>query len=225
MSRFKVSKEIINKFKEYSTSNLSDALDRLGIYGGCHGIKPVISGRKMVGSAFTLRYIPCGLKKGTVGDYIDDVEPGEIVVIDNAGRTCCTVWGDLLTLTAKQRGVAGTLIDGVCRDLDAIKMFDYSIFSRGYYMVTGKERVQVNSYNIPVSISGVQVRPGDIVIGDDSGVVVVPYERAEELLQVAAEILEAERYIEEAVKKGSSLREARNKFNYHSLQSKSKNGS
>ena len=224
MSRIKISRDVINKFKEYSTSNLSDALDHMGLYGGCHGIRPVIPGRKMAGSAFTVRYIPCGSEKGTVGDYIDDVEPDEIVVIDNAGRTYCTVWGDLLSLTAKQRDVAGTLIDGACRDLDAIKEIGYPLYTKGCYMVTGKERVQVDAYNIPVSISGVQVKPGDIIIGDDTGVVVVPFERAEDLLKVAADIIEAERYIEEAVKNGSSLREARNKFHYHTLQSKSKNG-
>ncbi len=220
MSRFKVSKDVIQQFKKFSTSNISDVLDSLGINGGCLGIKPVVSGKKMVGSAFTMRYIPCGEEKGTVGDYIDDVEEDEVLVLDNAGRLNCTVWGDLLSLAAQKRGVAGTVIDGVCRDVDDIRKMGYPIYTKDVYMVTGKERVQVDAYNVPVSVSSVQVRPGDIIMGDDSGVIVVPFERAEEVIEKAQKLLDAEEHIEKSVKEGLTLREAREKFNYHKLQSK-----
>ncbi len=212
--------EIVRKFRALSTATISDALDTFGIGGGCLGISPVVSGVKMAGTAFTVKYVPTGSVKGTVGDYIDDLNAGEVVVLDNNGRTDCTVWGDILTVTAKMKGLAGTVIDGVCRDVPTILEEKYPIFTRDRFMMTGKDRVMVQAMQIPVSIGGVQVKPGDILVGDDSGVVVVPSELAEDVLSSARAIAEAEDAIVLAVKNGLSLREARAKFGYHALQAK-----
>jgi 4-hydroxy-4-methyl-2-oxoglutarate aldolase len=216
----KVDPKIIEGFKDFDTTSVSDALDRLGITGGLLDIKPVVKGVSFCGPAFTVHYVPCGVIKGTVGDFLDDVEPGQVVVIDNAGRTYCTVWGDLMTINSSLRGIAGTVIDGVCRDVPGIRKLQYPVYSKGYYMVTGKDRVECDAVNIPVAISGVQVKPGDIVIGDDTGVLVIPAERAEEVYVVAQEIAAKEAMIEQEVKNGVPLREARLKMNYHSLQTR-----
>jgi hypothetical protein len=98
------------------TTALSDAMDRLGIAGQCLGIKPLDHGMRLSGRAFTILYGPSGKPSSTVGDYIDDVTPGDVVVLDNGGRENATVWGDILTWVASQRGVGGTVIDGACRD-------------------------------------------------------------------------------------------------------------
>lgn len=209
---------LLAEFKELDTPSVSDALDRLGLAGACEGIRPLFHGIKMVGTAFTVAYVPVGHPRGTVGDYIDDVEPGQVVVLDNRGRTDCTVWGDLLTLVAIKRGVAGTVIDGVCRDVPRILESRYPLFSRGYFMRTGKDRVQVAGVNVPVSLGGVHVDPGDIVLGDDSGVVVIPRGKADEVLEVALEIAEAELRIERWISEGKTLREARQLEGYHKLQ-------
>lgn len=212
--------ETVRRFASFSTSTISDALDKFGIAGGCKGIMPVVSGVKMVGTAYTVRYVPVGAVKGSVGDYIDDVLPGDVVVLNNNGRTDCTVWGDILTVTAKMKGVSGTIIDGVCRDLPTILKERYPIFSRGRFMMTGKDRVMVEATQVVVSIGMVQVKPGDILVGDDSGVVVVPQEMAEKVLEAARTIDEAEKCIVQAVREGFSLTEARAKFGYHTLQRK-----
>ena len=209
---------IVEKFEPLSTSVISDAMDRFGIGGGCHGIVPVVSGVKMVGTAFTVRYVPIGSVKGTVGDYIDDVLPGDVVVLDNKGRTDCTVWGDILTTSAELKGAAGTVIDGVCRDVTGILEQRYPIFTRGRFMMTGKDRVMVEATQAMVSVATVQVKPGDILVGDDSGVVVVPQELAPKVLEAALEIEEAESSIVEAIRSGLSIGEARKKFGYHKLQ-------
>lgn len=211
---------LVNRFKDLDTTSVSDALDRLGIKGGCAGIFPQVPGTKAVGRAFTVRYRPCGVEKGTVGDFLDEVEAGQVVVLDNGGRTFGTVWGDLMTIYAQKKGIAGTVIDGVCRDLPRILTSKYPIFTRGRWMVTGKDRVEVDGIGIPVAIGDVQVRPNDIVVADDSGVVIVPLERAEEVMKVAVEIEEAERKILELLEKGLTLREARKQMGYHQLQSK-----
>lgn len=220
MTSKKPDSEIVRKFEAFSTTSISDALDTLGIAGGCHGITPVVSGVKMAGTAYTVRYVATGAAKGTVGDYIDQVSAGDVIVLDNTGRTDCTVWGDILTVMAKIKGISGTVIDGVCRDVPTILQEKYPVFSRGKFMMTGKDRVMVEAVEVVVSIGKVQVRPGDILVGDDSGVVVVPQEMADRVLEVARTIDEAENGIVEAVRGGLSLKEAREKFGYHMLQRK-----
>jgi regulator of RNase E activity RraA len=131
------------------TSDVSDALDRLGINGQCHGIMPLDRGSRLAGAAFAVRYVPVGAESGTVGDYIDDLAPGSIVVLDNGGRTDATVWGDLLTATAVRRGIGGTVIDGVCRDSDRAVHLGYPVYSRGRWMRTGKDRVRVDGSQSP----------------------------------------------------------------------------
>lgn len=212
--------ELLKKFKALDTTSISDALDRLGIKGGCLGILPQVSGTKAVGRAFTVRYRPCGVEKGTVGDFLDDVEPGQVVVLDNGGRTYGTVWGDIMTVYAQKRKIAGTVIDGVCRDLPRIIESKYPIFTRGRLMVTGKDRVEVDGINVPVSVSDVLIKSGDIVACDDTGVVVVPFDKVEEVLKIALEIDEAEQKILEMLDKGMTLKEARKQMGYHKLQTK-----
>ncbi|PZE22348.1 RraA family protein [Paenibacillus xerothermodurans] len=210
--------EMVREFMKTSTPTVSDALDRLQIRGGCHGLAPIVQGKKIVGPAFTVKYVPIGEEKGTVGDYIDDVGLGEVIVLDNGGRTDCTVWGDILTYVAASKGIAGTIIDGVCRDVDGIRGMDYPMFSRGQYMVTGKDRVMVQSVNQTVSIANVQVRQGDLIMADDSGVLVIPHNRAEEVLAVALQIEEAEQRILADLKNGATVAEARKTHKYNELQ-------
>ncbi|CAG0942187.1 3-hexulose-6-phosphate synthase [Anaerolineae bacterium] len=219
-TRLRAPQNLLEQFRNLGTPNISDALDHLGIPGGCHGLAPIVQGTKLVGSAFTVRYIPVGQSKGTVGDFIDDLDSSEVVVIDNHGRTDCTVWGDLMTIRASKMGIAGTVIDGVCRDVPRILELKYPIFTRGRFMVTGKDRVQVDAYNVPVTICGIQVKPGDILVGDDSGVVVLPLEKAQAVLDVSFQISNAEGLIEQALSNGETLVAARTRVGYHKLQSK-----
>jgi regulator of RNase E activity RraA len=212
--------KLIDAFSEFSTSTISDACDKLGIAAGCLGISAVSKCRRMVGTAYTVRYVPVGETKGTVGDYIDEVRPGDVVVLDNQGRTDCTVWGDILTVYSRTKDIAGTLIEGVCRDLDGIDEHDYPLFARGVFMMTGKDRVMVDGTQVTVSVGNRQVRPDDMIVGDASGVVVVPKERAEEVLEIARAIEAAENAIMEAVRGGASIAQARRAHGYHTLQTK-----
>ena len=205
------------------TSTLSDAMDRLGIAGQAFGILPVEPAFRLVGRAFTASYLPVGVDGGTVGDYVEDVPPGDVVVLDNQGRMDGTVWGDILTLAAHKRGVGGTVIDGVCRDTARALELDYPIFSRGHWMRTGKDRVAMVAVNVTVALGGVRVRPQDLLIGDRDGVVVVPRGREAELLDVAARIEAAEEAIRSIVMAGGSLREARERQGYHALQARQAN--
>lgn len=204
------------------TTALSDAMDRLGIAGQCLGIKPLDSRFRLTGRAFTILYGPAGSPAGTVGDYIDDVAPGGIVVLDNGGRENATVWGDILTMVAHTRGVAGTVIDGACRDVALALELGYPIFSRSYSMRTGKDRVQVEAMGGTVNIGDARVDAGDLLRGDADGIVAIPRAHEDAILTAAEEIDAVEQRIREAVKSGLSLREARAQHGYHKLQSRAR---
>ena len=202
------------------TSTVSDALDKLGIPGQCLGIKPLDAKFRLAGPAFTIRYVPCGTRGGNVGDYIDDALAGAVFVLDNQGRMDATVWGDILTIVASRKGMLGTVIDGVCRDAPRSIELKYPIFARGSHMRTGKDRVAVDAMHCSVSIGGVRVDPGDFMLGDWDGVIVIPKERLEEVAAVASQIEAAEDRIRAAVERGERLDAARRLQGYHQLQTK-----
>lgn len=211
--------DLVARLRALGTPGVSDALDRLAIAGQCHGLRPVTGAAQIAGPAFTVRFVPVSPNSdATVGDYLEEVAPGQVVVLDNGGRTDATVWGDILSLTAARQGVAATVIDGVCRDAASSREVGYPIFARGTYMRTGKDRVQVAEVGGPVSCSTARVDAGDLVLGDADGVVVVPASRAEEVLALAEGIEATEARIRAAVRGGAALRDARREHGYFDLQ-------
>jgi regulator of RNase E activity RraA len=210
----------VERASKLDTSNISDALDRLGIAGQCLGIKPRDPRFRLTGRAFTLLYGPVDKAAGTVGDFIDDVSPGSVIVIDNGGRENATVWGDILTEIAHLRGIAGTVIDGACRDTALCIELGYPIFSRSYSMRTGKDRVQLEGTDVIVNIGDARVAPGDILRGDTDGVVVIPRKHEVEVLDAAEDVFAKEEAIRKAIRAGKRLDEARKELGYHRLQTK-----
>jgi regulator of RNase E activity RraA len=210
--------QIARRLAMLDTAALSDALDRMGIEGQAIGIATTAGPPVLVGRAFTVRMLPAGTRGGSVGDYIDDVPPGHVVVIDNQGRLDQTVWGDILTSVASRTGIAGTVIDGVCRDTARAAQLEYPIFARGNTMRTGKDRVSAEGYNEPVQIAGVRVEPDDWLRGDTDGVIVVPATHVREVLDAAEEIARAEDHIRARTADGAPLRQVRAEVGYHQLQ-------
>ncbi|SDN81225.1 Regulator of RNase E activity RraA [Methylobacterium phyllostachyos] len=212
-------KELVALFEGLDTPSVSDAMDKLGLPGQCFGIAPLDDYTKtVVGPAFTVKYVPATTPPGTVGDFIDDVAEGDVVVIDNDGRTDCTVWGDIMTQYAGARRFAGTVIDGVCRDVAKALGDGYPMFTRGRFMRTGKDRVQVEAVNVTISVGQARVGPRDIVVADANGVVVVPREHVREVAKLAREIEAVEHQIRGEIARGKSLKEAREALGYHNLQ-------
>lgn len=212
--------QTVDRARAIGTAGLSDALDKLGLPGAVPGIVPFDARFSICGRAFTGQYEPVDALGGTVGDYIDDVEPGQIVVLSNDGRLDCTVWGDILTAVANARGIGGTVIEGVCRDVADSLAIGYPVFARGRSMQTGKDRVRLAHTGRPVRLGSVLVHPGDVIRGDADGVVVLAADRADEVLDVAEGIERAEDSIRTAVAGGQRLDEARARMGYHSLQTK-----
>lgn len=202
------------------TAAISDALDRSGIVGQCYKIAPCDRKFRMAGHAYTVLYRPAGHdEEGYVGDFIDDVEPGSVIVIDNRGRDDVGTWGNILTEMAHRRKMAGTVIDGINRDVALCSELNYPIFSRGNWMRTGKGRIQVAGLQVPVQIGGVTVNPGDLLRGDADGVVVIPRSMREKVLDDAEQISARENAIRACLREGMRMDEARKMHHYHHLQS------
>ncbi|WP_353710912.1 RraA family protein [Arthrobacter sp. K5] len=210
--------DIAARLKAIPTASISDAMDSLGIHGTLHGLAPLTYDFRIGGPAFTVQYEPAGSERGSVGDFLDDVPPGAVVLIDNHARTDVTVWGGIMTEIAAARGLGGTVINGVCRDLNAALRQNYPLFSRGRFMRTSKDRVRLVAVNAPVTINDVEISPLDIICGDADGALAVPASRAEEIAEIAVRIEGVEARIVEAVKAGSTLVQARADLGYHDLQ-------
>lgn len=203
--------------RELDTASLSDALDSLGISGGLGGIAQRVPAARCVGLAYTVRYEPvAGASTGfrNAANYIDDVPANAVIVSANEGRTDCTVWGDILTTVALRRKVNGTVIDGAARDLDTVSRCGYPLFSRGVFMQSGKNRVQLQAVQVPVTVGGVIIHPGDLIAGDANGVVAIPAAHVDEVIRRARSVEHTERRIVDAVSQGHGLAEARRMHRY-----------
>jgi len=211
--------EWMRQSRSLSTAEVSDALDYFNLPGSALGIRPVAGPARLFGRAFTIRFAPIDPSEpGTVGDFIDRLEPGTVVVLDNGGRRDCTVWGGILSRLAAHKQIAGSVIHGVCRDTAEADEAGYPLYALGRFMRTGKDRVQVEAYEQPVMLGDVRVTHGDLLIGDADGVVVVPQRRMQEVLTKALETRVLEAQILEAALAGMPLAEARKKYGYHTLQ-------
>ncbi len=184
-------------YSKVSTANISDALHRSG---EMQGIRDVC-GQRMCGRAVTVRTSGGDWAKPV--EAIDVAGEGDVIVIDAGGSTIA-VWGELASESAKKRKIEGVVIDGAIRDLKDIKAIGFPAFARHVTPTAGEPR-GFGEINIPIKCGGVLVRPGDYVIGDSDGVVVVPKEKAVETANRAQDILERENRTRSEIRNGSTL--------------------
>jgi regulator of RNase E activity RraA len=207
-----------------STTNVSDALDALGLKGSTYGIRPIWEGAaKIAGEAVTVRLTAAGLSKGKTHlgvRAIDAAKAGDVIVIDNGGRLDTSCWGGILANGADMKGVSGVVIDGACRDIDDYVEIRFPVYARGAVVATARGRIMEESTNAMIQFGGVQVRPGDIVTADRSGVVIVPREKFEEVLAKAEELFGKEEAMVREIRAGTSMIEVDEKFNYEKMLAK-----
>jgi len=208
----KLGKDTIQRFRALPTGNISDAFDRLGIRGIITCLRPVFDGAKIVGPAVTLRQVTSTSSETSPrhSEILDNIaEAGEVMVIDCGGRVDVATWGGLLSTRAKAKGLEGVVIDGATRDVDGIRAMRYPVFVRGFSPAASRTRFETVSIQGEVQCGGVKVRPGDLIVGDDTGLAVIPIERAEEVLRVSEEIAAHEEEVLEKLKKGKSYADSR----------------
>lgn len=207
-----------------ATSNLSDALDRLGIARcAVPGIVPRWGRTKVVGRAVTIRMTAAGAvpAKSHLGvDAIASSDAGDVIVIDNRGDLHNNCWGEILSLAAQLKGVSGVVVDGAVRDVDTCETFGFAVHARGTVPSTARGRIVQEAWNVPVRLGDAPVRPGDVIVADVNGVVVVPIERLAEVVQAAEDIMAKELAMLDALRAGESILEVDRRFNYeHMLRS------
>ncbi|UCD13952.1 MAG: orotidine 5'-phosphate decarboxylase [Thermoplasmatales archaeon] len=185
-------------FSIVSTPNISDAMHKKG---AMHGIRPIKLGLHLVGRALTVQTMDGDWAKPI--EAIDKAERGQVIVVDvKGGKTA--IWGELATWSAKLKGLAGVVIDGAVRDLDDLIKMDFPIFCRHISSNAGEPK-GCGEIRAEIQCGGQTVQTGDWIIGDDSGVVVVPQEIAQEIVNRALDVKEHENRIREEIKDGGSL--------------------
>nr|MDO8098975.1 3-hexulose-6-phosphate synthase [Candidatus Njordarchaeota archaeon] len=190
--------EIFKVFKMCSTPNISDAMHRRGEMKGIH---PVAPGLKMVGRAVTVRTYPGDWAKPV--ESIDIGGKGDVIVIE-AGGHGPAVWGELASWSCRIQGIEGVVIDGAIRDVEDIREMGFPAFSRLISPTAGEPK-GFGEINVEITCGEVKVKPGDYIIGDDNGIVVVPKESGVEVANRSIDVREKENRVREEIKRGSTL--------------------
>lgn len=182
------------------TCALSDCMGRFGAMTG--DMRPLFDGIRFAGPAVTARTLASDL--AAVFKAIDVAEAGDVVVVDAHGSRDTAFWGENMTISAQNRGIAGAVIDGACRDVVEIRRLRFPLFSKGVVpnvaAIAGYGEV-----NVRVQCGGQPVAPGDVVVADENGVVVVPAAAAEELLARTRGFLETEHVLQDKLRAGATI--------------------
>ena len=187
---------------------MSDALDQLDLPGTVTGIHRVSSGRRIAGRVVPVRLGPADgapAKRHLCTAAIEAASGDDVIVVEHRTRDDAAGWGGLLSTAACVRAVVGTIVDGAVRDVDDSRELDYPVFARSVVPLTARGRVTEHAWNEPIVIGGVDVKPGDLVIADGSGVVFVDATRADEILEVAELIAAREARLTTAVRNGTPV--------------------
>ncbi|MDO8874685.1 MAG: hypothetical protein Q8M24_16295 [Pseudolabrys sp.] len=211
-------RELLARCVEIGTSTWSDAMDACGIDGVIRGLTRRSGQGRFAGYAVTARET-AGVRGQFqrnafgVGEIIGAVGPGQVLMVDMAGADIST-FGGLAALATAKRGAVAVVIDGGCRDIDEMMVSGLWLASRHVTPTTGKTRLKLEGINQPVKLGGIAVAPGDIVVGDDTGIVVIPRKEAERVMAEADRMLVIDHQMEQAIGSGASFKDAASDANY-----------
>lgn len=203
-----MSSELIKNFLEVDPATIGHFLND-GFVD--YGINPLWSPVKFAGPAFTVR--TSAMDTTMLHRCYEMLEPGDVLIIDRSGDMTHAGFGGYTAFGAKTKGVAGVVVDGLATDIQEIKKYELPVFARGLTTLTTKMWGTGGDINVPVSIGGVIVHPGDLVVADDNGILILSPEDAPELLKMAIEAEEDERKDREKMKRGVCLTELTNTKN------------
>lgn len=212
--------ELVTRLSKVDTCSVSDALDRLGMPGTVHGIHEVWHCPRIAGRIVTVK-----LKRRDSNEpsrrhlctgAIEAADAGDVIVIEHGAPELAAGWGGILSLAAKVKGLGGVIVDGACRDVDESREVKFPVYARSAVPTTARGRIVEEDFNVPITVGGIEVKPGDLVIADGSGVVFVPTDRAPEVVSTAETIAATEAKMAEAVRAGTSVVEVMG-ANYESM--------
>jgi len=214
---------LVHALRAVDACAVSDALDTLGLPGAVTGLHPMWEpGRVTAGVVRTVAVAP----KSSVGPsahvataLVDAADEDDVVVIDNHGRTDVSCWGGLLAEAAVQRGIAGVIVDGMCRDVQECEALGLPVYSRGAVAVSARGRIVQRDMDVPIQVGSVAVIPGDLVIADRNGVAFIPRRHADEVLDLAVRIVDREAAMGAAVRAGRSVIDVMHDSQFPSIES------
>jgi 4-hydroxy-4-methyl-2-oxoglutarate aldolase len=213
--------KILSQFLAVSTSNVSDALDRLHIAGAPQGILPLFPTRRIVGHAATLKLVVAetALESAVNGTLAAIVKGGRgaVLVIDGSSNPGVNSFGGIAGATSKHHGLVGCVSDSVMRDLDEYRAYDLPVYAKGITQRSIRGRSSCAGHGIEVTLGGVTVRPADLVIADENGVCVVPQDRIREVLEFAQNVKATEERLIAEIRAGADPIAAHERVTYDSL--------
>jgi 4-hydroxy-4-methyl-2-oxoglutarate aldolase len=185
---------------ESVTCAISDCMGRFNAMTS--DMRALFEGIRFVGTAVTVKTLASDL--AAAFKAIDLCHPGDVVVIDSRGSVDTAFWGENMAMSAMNRGVVGAVIDGACRDVEEIRRLRFPVICKGIVpnvaSISGYGHV-----NVPIQCAGVPVHPGDVVVVDGNGVVVVPKEAAPDILAKARRLLATEHVLQEKIRAGATI--------------------
>lgn len=201
---------LLDRLASLDTNTVSDALDFLGSPGATYGLRPLWNCPKVVGRASTIQLGPKADAKPTVhliSPVIDAVATDDRVLVIAGGAEGVSCWGDILANAAVAKGVRGSVIDGLCRDIEGSESIGYPVYGRGITMISARNRVVQIASGTPVQMAGVTVHEDDYVIADRCGTVFVPAARIHDVLDLGERIARRQDGMVQAVRAGRSVAE------------------
>jgi regulator of RNase E activity RraA len=207
--------DLVSRLRALDTCAVSDALDKHGLPSAVSGLRPLAAQRAAAGRAVTVLLGPParpaegadGPKRHLGTAAVDASGAGDVIVVAHQGRTDCAGWGGLLSRAAAIRGIDGVVVDGAARDLAEAAAAGLPVFARAATAVTARGRAAEVSWGEPVELAAVPVAPGDLVLADAGGVVVIPFAQAEAVLATAEGIAAAEAAMAAALDAGRPVSE------------------
>lgn len=208
---------VLDKLRQIPTATLATQLFKAGFRNTyLAGVTPLNPHVRMAGEAATVRFVPsredlASFDAVATSEYpqrkaIDEIGPGQVLVMDCRGISAVASAGEILMTRIKVRGAAGAVTDGAMRDYSAIQKMDFPVYSQGMAAPAHVHRHLAVDMNVPIGCAGVLVLPGDIMVGDDEGVVCIPRQVAEKVAQGGLELEELEAFVLEKIKAGAPLR-------------------
>lgn len=195
----RVSNNLVEQYRGLSSATVNEASGGKGALS--HRIKPISPKMKVCGPAITVKVRPCDNLILHKAIYV--AQKGDVIIADGEGYLEAGAWGEIMAVAAKVRGIEGFVFNGMVRDSEEISELGFPIFSCGL-SIKGTEKISLGLINHPITIDNVTINPGDLVLGDRDGVVIVKREEAEDVLKKSLEREEKERLIKERLRAGES---------------------
>jgi 4-hydroxy-4-methyl-2-oxoglutarate aldolase len=210
-----------SSLSELDSCVVSDALDKLGLSGVAAGLTRLSTNTRIVGQVLTVKLEAAN---GRLADRhlctgaIEAAQPGDVVVVEHHSRADCAGWGGILSRAALVRGIAGVVVDGMCRDIDESRELGFPVFARGVVPTTARGRIVEAGFNCPITVSGITVRPGDWLIADGSGVVFLTEDRADDIIAQAQQLAARESSLVKDIEAGTPVSKVMSRTYEHMTQ-------